>query len=130
MRLAYVVSFAFPNASAGTRRVIGICQALVHAGVDVTVYSAAGGCEFLSNLNGLPDEVQVIYTSDRKDNSLLRNRLLSAVFFGGKTSKLLHKNLNNFDTILLYSGYTPMLLRLLKLRNRFKKKVFFHLNTI
>ena len=62
MHVAYVVSFAFPNMSAGTRRVIGISQALVHAGIDVTIYSAGDGNGSAANLAGLPNNVSVFYT--------------------------------------------------------------------
>ena len=125
MRIAYVVSFAFPNASAGTRRVIGICQALVHAGAEVTVYSAAESCEAASDLAGLPNNVQVLYSGDRRRKHYLLTRVIPPVFFGGKMSKLLRANLENFDSMLLYSGYTPMLTRLLYLGRRHGKKLFF-----
>ena len=125
MHVAYVVSFAFPNMSAGTRRVIGISQALVHAGIDVTIYSAGDGNGSAANLAGLPNNVSVFYSGDRSNNSLLSARLIPPFFFGRKMSKILSKRRHHFDTMLLYSGYTPMLLRLLLLGIRFKKRLFF-----
>jgi hypothetical protein len=125
MRIAYVVSFAFPNASAGTRRVIGICQALVHAGAEVTIYSAGGFCKSASDLAGLPNGVRVIYSGDRRSEEPLRAHIMPPLFFGRKMSKLLSANLDDFDSMLLYSGYTPMLLRLLYLGRRHGKKLFF-----
>lgn len=125
MRLAYVVSFAFPNASAGTRRVIGICQALAHAGVKVTIYSSAESVTPCQSTSGLPENVKIIFSGDRSLRKPLKQSLSSKLLFGRKVFKILKQARDDFDAILLYSGYTPMLLRLLVFGYKYKKRVYF-----
>lgn len=125
MKLAYVVSFAFPNSSAGTRRVIGICQALVLGGIDVTIYSTAQEPEERIEISDLPPSVDVIYSGDRSTTHRKLVKVFEVLFFGNKVSKLLARDQSNFDGILVYSGYTPILLRMFILKHLYKKKLFF-----
>ena len=125
MRIAYVISFSFPNASAATRRVIGICQALVQSGAEVTIYSAGNYNKLSSNIYGLPKSVQVFYSGDRQIKKNKFKNIFLPIQFGKKMINLLEEKSNLFDNILLYSGYTPMLLRLFYFRYCHKKKIFF-----
>lgn len=124
MHICYVLAFSFPNGSAATRRVVGICNMLSACGHEVTIVSSRLDAIDCSSV-GLSASVDIVFSGGRAGTS--RGRASTNDVVGGFVGKLFFgrrlingiRNLRNApDIVIAYGGYTPLLLRLLLERRR------------
>lgn len=104
----YIAPFSFPNGGAAARRIYGNCLSLKAAGYSVAVASGQIG-EFKSSYNGID-----IYSYNERKHENLPRYLKHLFYFnaGAKVIELLDKLEQKPSAIILYSGYSPYLLRL------------------
>ena len=125
--IVYVGPFAFPNGGAAAKRIYGNCKTLLSLGCDVTIASGQ-----------MPDDpvtqrtadclrgISVVSLGERKYErlpKLLRHMLYFTA--GTKTIKWLDALDRKPHSIILYSGYSPYLIRLLPWARRNKVRILF-----
>ncbi len=113
--VAYVGPFHYPEGGAASRRVLGMAESLSLAGYDVVIASGAG--------DSLEDEGQVVSQSEGISYCLLAERVAEHwprplrrfryARMGGRTVEWLASRPTLPAAVILYSGYTPYLQRLL-----------------
>lgn len=113
--LAYVGPFAYPNGGAAARRVMGIAESLSLAGLDVVIASGAGqslrdeGVLTMQG-NGIAWCLLAERVAEHWPRPLRRFRYAT---MGTRTLHWLSSQPSLPDAVILYSGYTPYLRRLL-----------------
>jgi len=121
--ILYVGPFSFPNGGAAARRVLGNCQSLKDAGFPVIVASGQ-----------LPDEaiagefrgVKFLSLGERDAEKLPRWLKRLAYFrMGNKTIRWLSSLQEKPYAIILYSGYSPYLLKFIPWTKRNQVKLIF-----
>lgn len=120
--VVYVGPYSFPNGGAAARRIYGNCLSLKAAGYDVIVASGQLSA-------GMPDEyngIKVISYDERRHENLPR-LLKHALYFsaGKKAVEWLGSLEVKPKAIIIYSGYSPYLLRVLRWARRNNVKVIF-----
>ena len=113
--VAYVGPFPYPEGAAASRRVLGVAESLALAGFDVTVASGAG--------DRLVDEGRLIAQGEGITYCLLAERVAEHwprplrrfryATMGARTVRWLSSRSTLPKAVILYSGYTPYLQRLL-----------------
>lgn len=113
--VAYVGPFGYPEGGAAARRVLGMAQSLSLGGLDVVIASGAG--------QSMQDEGQTVVQDDGIGYCLLAERVAEHwprplrrfryAAMGGRTVEWLASQPQLPAAVILYSGYTPYLLRLL-----------------
>jgi len=113
--VAYVGPFPYPDGGAASRRVLGMAESLSLAGYDVVVASGAG--------ESVEDEGRLVAQSEGVDYCLLAERVAEHwprplrrfryAWMGARTVEWLASQSTPPVAVILYSGYTPYLQRLL-----------------
>lgn len=108
----YLGPFSFPDGGAAARRILGNCKALMAAGASVCVASGQmkkNGEEFL-----IHEGVKVFSLEERNAEHLPKIlKHLSYITMGKATIRWLNSLERKPDAIILYSGYSPYLIRLI-----------------
>lgn len=116
-RIIYVGPYSFPNGGAAARRILGNALSLRDAGYEVLISSgqmAEGMREQKSPLEGEYEGFRVISLSERtaeKYPKLLKHFMYFNM--GAKTIEWLESLEVKPDAVILYSGYSPYLMRLI-----------------
>lgn len=120
--IAYVGPFFFPYDGAASRFIEHISKSLISEGNNVSVVCSQKDNEpDLSNLDG----IDIHRLDDRKAEHLPKIfKHLSYLSIGLQTIEWLEKN--KPDAVILYSGYSPYLLRLHKWCSKNKVPLIFH----
>ena len=114
MKIIYVTAFDFPAGNAATKRVLNNIRALLKLGNDVEVLTI--------KKNYKKDKIELEEGSIKVSNLIsgsLGNGLLSKIFIRLFAPLIMFKKLierNDFDHVILYSGYSPFALSLLILK--------------
>lgn len=113
--VAYVGPFHYPEGGAASRRVLGVAESLSLAGYDVVIASGAG--------ESMEDEGELVSQSEGISYCLLAERVAEHwprplrrfryAQMGGRTVQWLASRPTRPAAVILYSGYTPYLQRLL-----------------
>lgn len=120
----YVGPFSFPNGGAAARRIYFNCKSLQGAGYKVIV--ASGQNNSPENLTCEYDNIQVVSLNERDSEHLPRwLKHLKYFKMGGATISWLDSLNQKPKAIILYSGYSPYLLRLLLWCKRNKVDLYF-----
>lgn len=120
--VAYIGPYGFPNGGAAARRIYGNCLSLKNAGYDVVVASG-------QQPDGVPNEYngfKVFSYKERRSESF--PRLLKYALYlssGKKAVKWLEGLEKKPAAVIIYSGYSPYLLRILSWSRKNKVKVIF-----
>ncbi|WP_374383711.1 glycosyltransferase, partial [Thermomonas sp.] len=113
--VAYVGPFPYPAGSAASRRVLGMAQSIAQSGLDVVVASGAGSSEAEAGVL-VPQGDGIAYcllperTAEHWPRPLRRFRY---AWMGARTVAWLASRPSLPQAVVLYSGYTPYLQRLL-----------------
>lgn len=113
--VAYVGPFPYPAGSAASRRVLGMAQSIALSGLDVVVASGAGSSEADAGVL-VPQGEGIAYcllperTAEHWPRPLRRFRY---AWMGERTVAWLASRPTLPQAVVLYSGYTPYLQRLL-----------------
>ena len=125
--VAYVGPFPYPEGAAASRRVLGVAESLSLAGFDVVVASGAG--DSLQNAGHLVRQAEGIAwcrlperMAEHWPRPLRRFRY---AFMGGRTVEWLASQPTLPAAVILYSGYTPYLQRLLPWCRRNRVRLLF-----
>lgn len=117
----YVAPFFFKKGGAATRRIIGNIKTLNLMGYDIDVID---GDSCYSNTKF--EEVNVISLNERPGSSLsFFSKLVKLLLIGNNTINFLKKLKEKPSFIILYSGYSPYLLKLIPYCKKNKIKIFF-----
>ena len=112
--VAYVGPFPYPEGAAASRRVLGIAESLSLAGFDVIVASGAGPTGSEGILTPQGDGISYCLLPERVAEHWPRPlRRFRYAKMGGRTLEWLAAQASLPDAVILYSGYTPYLQRLL-----------------
>lgn len=105
----YVGPFSFPNGGAAARRIIGVAKSLLSASYEVTICSGQIG-----PASGSFEGLRVVSLGERTGEHLPR-LIKHAKYFsmGARTTAWLSSLSERPSAVILYSGYSPYLLRLL-----------------
>ncbi len=120
--VVYVGPYSFPNGGAAARRIYGNCVSLKKAGYDVIVTSGQVSQKKTDEYNG----IQVVSLSERLYEKL-PTVLKHLMYFnaGKKTIEWLDSLNVKPAAIILYSGYSPYLIKLIPWCKRNKVKIIF-----
>ncbi len=122
--IAYVGPFSFPNGGAAARRILGISQSLLAANYDVIIGS--GQCEGEGPENGQYNGINVCSLNERTaENFPIFVKHIVYFWMGKKTIVWLNSLTVKPSVIILYSGYSPYLIRLLPWCKRNKIPLIF-----
>ena len=107
-KIVYTGSVEFPSNSAAARRIIGNLKAFQNAGYLTTVLNAGESeVQYLDN-------IEIVNLGERKNEEMPRLfKHLSYLTIGREALEWLDKNKMDIEAVVLYSGYSPYLLRLL-----------------
>lgn len=122
--IAYIGSFSFPNGGAAARRILGNAKALQAAGFEVVI--ACGQMATDGQPCSVAEGIEVISLNERTAEHL--PRLLKHMAYlpmGRKTIAWLDTLDEKPYALVLYSGYSPYLLRLIPWAKRHGVKVVF-----
>ncbi|MEM9221679.1 MAG: glycosyltransferase [Pseudomonadota bacterium] len=121
-RIIYAGPFAFPDGGAAARRVLGNVQSLLEAGHKVEVWSGQMAPAQSSSASPVP----VRSLGERTAEHLPRRlRHLAYATMGRRLVEALAADAKNISAVILYSGYTPYLQRLLAWSRRVRIPVIF-----
>ncbi|EMP55939.1 group 1 glycosyl transferase [Marinobacter santoriniensis NKSG1] len=120
--VAYVGPYNFPDGGAAARRIYGNCLSLQRAGYDVIVSSGQLADSQKREYNGIP----VVSLNERRYEHL-PTLLKHFMYFsaGSSTIQWLESLQEKPDAVILYSGYSPYLLRLLPWARKNNVKLIF-----
>ncbi|MET4028115.1 glycosyltransferase involved in cell wall biosynthesis [Marinobacter sp. MBR-99] len=120
--VAYVGPYSFPNGGAAARRIYGNCRSLQCAGYDVVVSSGQLSDSPIQDYNGIP----VVSLNERR-HERLPTLLKHLMYFtaGQSTVRWLESLERKPDAVILYSGYSPYLIRLLPWARKNNVKLIF-----
>ncbi|PHQ16523.1 glycosyltransferase [Marinobacter profundi] len=120
--VAYVGPYSFPDGGAAARRIYGNCLSLRSAGYDVVVSSGQLADSQEEMFNGIP----VVSLNERRHEHLPTLLKHLMYFSAGKnTISWLDSLERKPDAIILYSGYSPYLIRLLPWARKNNVKLIF-----
>ena len=120
----YVGPFSFPNGGAAARRILGNAKALQSSGFRVVV--ACGQNDVAAAGSNTYDGIEVLSLSERNAEHLPRLlKHLSYLSIGKKTIAWLDALAEKPCALILYSGYSPYLLRLIPWAKRNDVKLIF-----
>lgn len=125
--VAYVGPFPYPEGAAASRRVLGVAESLSLAGFDVVVASGAGHSEQDdSKLVQQQDGIAYCRLNERVAEHWPRAlRRFRYAWMGGRTVEWLSSQPTLPKAVILYSGYTPYLQRLLPWCRRNRVRLLF-----
>ena len=116
--IAYVGPFLFPNGQAGSRRVEGVASSLGSAGYQVVVGSGEQSPEIKTNLRtfGEQGNLSFIGLGELPSDSASKLSQYYRWFctLGERTIRWLSSQRIKPSYVILYHGYTPFVIRLLK----------------
>ena len=120
--IVYVGSYSFPNGGAAARRIYGNCVTLKKAGYDVIVTSGQVSTKMIDEYNG----IQVVSLNERLYEKL-PTVLKHLMYFnaGKKTIEWLDNLTIKPAAIILYSGYSPYLIKLIPWCRKNNVKIIF-----
>ena len=121
MHICYALAFAFPDSSAATRRVSGVVSLLASCKF-VTVVSAGMPRAIPEDL-GIPRDVRIIFVEKDEDGNV--NGVFKKLTFGSDICSEIERIDQKIDVVIAYGGYAPMVLRLLKLKQKMNIKVIY-----
>jgi glycosyltransferase involved in cell wall biosynthesis len=121
LNVYYVGPFDFPNGGAAARRILGNINTLKSIGINVKVVD--GKTIVNTSLQQGVEVASIGERPDSKDNVF--KKLSGYLFIGNKTVKHLQSQEFKPDVIILYSGYSPYLLRLLNYCRKNNIKLIF-----
>lgn len=108
--ILYVGPVEVQGNSAAARRIIGNAHAIKHSGLNVVISSAEVKEFKWSETEGIP----TYHTGERKYEDLKGiRRYFAYAFMGKETIQFLEENKQKIQSVILYSGYSPYLLKLL-----------------
>lgn len=120
-QVVYVGPFSFPNGGAAAKRIQYISKSLITSGMKVTVLSGQ-----VENINTTIDGIEVVSVRERTAEHLPRLlKHMSYITMGSNSIRWLDSLETKPRAVILYSGYTPYLLKLLKWCNKHKVKLIF-----
>ncbi|BFN13730.1 glycosyltransferase [Marinobacter sp. RI1] len=120
--VAYVGPYSFPNGGAAARRIYGNCRSLQYAGYDVLVSSGQLSDSPMQDYNGIP----VVSLNERRHENLPTLLKHFMYFTAGKSTVRWLESLGRKpDAVILYSGYSPYLIRLLPWARKYNVKLIF-----
>lgn len=108
--VVYVGPVQVQGSSAAARRILGNAKAIQYCGYDVVIASAEVKEDKWSETEGIP----TYHTGERKYEDLNGfRRYLAYAFMGKETIQFLEENKQKIQSVILYSGYSPYLFKLL-----------------
>ncbi|AIM39154.1 hypothetical protein KO02_22575 [Sphingobacterium sp. ML3W] len=120
--IVYVGSVTFPSQSAASRRILGNLRCFQELGYQTVVLSSGAGNDSEEDFEG----IRVINLNERTNEKLPRLlKHLSYFDAGKKAIKWLKQNEKDIAAVVLYSGYSPYLLRLLPWSSKSKIPLVF-----
>lgn len=123
--VAIVGPFGFPDGGAAARRILGLAQSLKLGGVNAVIASGQGrdrGEIAVGNIHGF----SVHSIPERTYEGLPRAlKHLAYVGMGARTVRWLEEQESLPSAVVLYSGYSPYLLRLIEWTRKRKVKLVF-----
>lgn len=124
--VAYVGPFPYPEGAAASQRVFGISQSLVLAGYEVVVVSGAGKAGTSGKPVSQVEGIAYVQLPERIAEHWPRPlRRLRYAWMGGRTLEWLQTQPVPPAAVILYSGYTPYLQRLMPWCRRHKVPLLF-----
>jgi glycosyltransferase involved in cell wall biosynthesis len=120
--VVYVGPYSFPNGGAAARRIYGNCRSLLKGGYDVVVTSGQVSDSDRSEYDGIP----IISLNERRHEglpSLLKHLMYFSA--GKNTIEWLDALEQKPTAVILYSGYSPYLIKLLPWCKRNNVKLIF-----
>ncbi|MBJ7574390.1 glycosyltransferase [Luteimonas sp. MC1828] len=113
--VAYVGPFPYPEGAAASRRVLGVAESLSLAGLDVVIASGAGeSSQDEGRVVAQQDGIVYCHLNERVAENWPRAlRRLRYAWMGGRTVDWLASQPTRPKAVILYSGYSPYLQRLL-----------------
>jgi len=112
--VAYVGPFPYPEGAAASRRVLGVAESLSLAGFDVVVASGAGAAGDEGRREAQGNGISYCLLAERVAEHWPRPlRRFRYAAMGGRTVAWLSSQPTLPAAVILYSGYTPYLQRLL-----------------
>jgi glycosyltransferase involved in cell wall biosynthesis len=112
--VAYVGPFPYPHGAAAARRVLGVAESLSLAGFDVVVASGAGDAQADGQRVRQAEGIAYCHLPERVAEHWPRPlRRFRYAWMGGRTLEWLQAQPTRPAAVILYSGYTPYLQRLL-----------------
>ncbi|MEZ8967570.1 glycosyltransferase family 4 protein [Vibrio breoganii] len=108
--IVYLGPFSFPNGGAAARRIFGVSKSLISSGKKVTIVSG----QKKSDNNEVYEGIDVVSIGERTAEHL-PNAIKHLKYFnmGAKTVEWLNSLVDKPAYIILYSGYSPYLIRLI-----------------
>lgn len=125
--VAYVGPFPYPGGAAASRRVLGVAESLSLAGFDVVIASGAGDSpQDAGKLVGQGERIAWCHLPERVAEHWPRPlRRFRYALMGGRTVEWLASQPTLPAAVILYSGYTPYLQRLLPWCRRNRVRLLF-----
>ena len=125
--VAYVGPFPYPGGAAASRRVLGVAESLSLAGFDVVIASGAGDSpQDAGKLVGQGERIAWCHLPERVAEHWPRPlRRFRYALMGGRTVEWLASQSTLPAAVILYSGYTPYLQRLLPWCRRNRVRLLF-----
>ena len=125
--VAYVGPFPYPGGAAASRRVLGVAESLSLAGFDVVIASGAGdSTQDAGKLVGQGERIAWCHLPERVAEHWPRPlRRFRYALMGGRTVEWLASQSTLPAAVILYSGYTPYLQRLLPWCRRNRVRLLF-----
>ena len=112
--VACVGPFPYPHGAAASRRVLGVAESLSLAGFDVVVASGAGDAQADGQRTRQAEGIAYCHLPERVAEHWPRSlRRFRYAWMGGRTLEWLQAQPMRPAAVILYSGYTPYLQRLL-----------------
>lgn len=112
--VACVGPFPYPHGAAASRRVLGVAESLSLAGFDVVVASGAGDAQADGQRTRQAEGIAYCHLPERVAEHWPRSlRHFRYAWMGGRTLEWLQAQPKRPAAVILYSGYTPYLQRLL-----------------
>lgn len=120
--VAYVGPYSFPEGGAAARRIYGNCLSLRRAGYEVVVSSGQLSDLEVQDYNGIP-----VFSQNERRHEHLPTLLKHLMYLsaGKSTVHWLESLERKPDAVILYSGYSPYLIRLLPWARKNNVKLIF-----
>ncbi len=122
--IIYVGPFSFPNGGAAARRILGVCQSLI-----LSDYKVVVACGQLPSYGVEPNKykgIEVVSLAERTAENY--PSLIKYMFYltmGRRTVEWLSRLEEKPKAVILYSGYSPYMMRLIRWSNKTKIPLIF-----
>lgn len=125
LNIIYITAGSFPEGGAAARRIYGNCVSMRNKGHNVEILSAQENLNMSSNYSYYKG-IKIISLNERVHESkykLLKHFLYLSI--GNKTINYLNSLISRPDVIILYSGYSPYLIKLIPWCKKYNVKLVF-----